>query len=351
MAQQPAPFKLAPPPGYRQSGGVRPGVVNPAADRSPVASTGGQVMYFHKPADSLAPDANPNLPPVETQSASTSNAALVPSVLPAEMISPNDQRLAQAPALSPRSVYEPREMPVSADVPSSTAPVSAPPAAARAEESVKTAPMPVVPTSPAPATTTRTSQKKQDLPKPPDRIDNSYATRLPARDKIFVIYDDQDLERAIIASVRSDVQRRMKDGGKREEFKDDDKYYRFPELARLVPEGTVYQAKTDQYPPRTECYEAPYVVHRRLGFEQKNVERGGWDLGVVQPVVSTLAFYKDVVMWPHNLASGVHNCWDTSAGKCLPGSPTPFYLYPPEVTLTGTVAEVGIITATAFIFP
>ena len=99
-------------------------------------------------------------------------------------------------------------------------------------------------------------------------------------------------------------------------------------------------------------HEALYVVHRRLHFEEKNAERYGWDLGIIQTFVSAAYFYKDVLLWPNSLASGVaYGFWDTNAGKCLPGSPTPYMLYPPGLTITGSVVEGLFVTGVAFAIP
>jgi hypothetical protein len=66
--------------------------------------------------------------------------------------------------------------------------------------------------------------------------------------------------------------------------------------------------------------------------------------------VSTVSFYKNALLWPNSLASGLEvGFWDTSAGKCLPGSPTPYYLYPPGLTITGVLTEAGLITGTVAI--
>ena len=89
--------------------------------------------------------------------------------------------------------------------------------------------------------------------------------------------------------------------------------------------------------------EPNYVVYRRLYFEDKNSERYGWDLGPIQPLVSTLCFFKDVALWPHNFASYPCRRFDTSAGQCLPGDPVPYICYPPEFTTAGLLAEAGVI--------
>jgi hypothetical protein len=95
--------------------------------------------------------------------------------------------------------------------------------------------------------------------------------------------------------------------------------------------------------PMTILAEPSYVVYQPLWFEEKNAERYGWDLGPVQPVVSTLCFFKDVFMWPHNCLAYPCRRFETDAGQCLPGDPVPYYLYPPELTGSGLLAEVAVI--------
>lgn len=97
--------------------------------------------------------------------------------------------------------------------------------------------------------------------------------------------------------------------------------------------------------------EPAYVVHRRLYFEEKNAERAGWDLGAAQPIASALIFYKDVVFYPFKLSSNLLEAYDTSAGKNLPGSPTPLLLYPPEITLFGAAVGTATIIGTAAVIP
>ena len=43
--------------------------------------------------------------------------------------------------------------------------------------------------------------------------------------------------------------------------------------------------------------------------------------------------------------------FDSSAGKCLPGDPTPLLLYPPEISFSGLLGEAGVIAAGVAIFP
>ena len=78
-----------------------------------------------------------------------------------------------------------------------------------------------------------------------------------------------------------------------------------PAGAAVIGDGMPYAAEDRDYPPMRINYEPLYVVHRRLHFEEKNAERYGWDLGIIQPLVSAAYFYKDVLLWPNSLASGV----------------------------------------------
>lgn len=106
---------------------------------------------------------------------------------------------------------------------------------------------------------------------------------------------------------------------------------------------TSEQYQERKFDPTVCLVEPSYVVYRRLYFEEKNAERYGWNLGLLQPTVSTLVFFKDVLLFPHNWASYPCRRFETNAGQCLPGDTVPFKLYPPEVTATGLLAEVGVI--------
>jgi hypothetical protein len=97
--------------------------------------------------------------------------------------------------------------------------------------------------------------------------------------------------------------------------------------------------------------EPNYIVYRRLYFEEKNSERYGWDLGPIQPLVSTLAFLKDAVMLPHNFFAYPCRRFETNAGQCQPGDPVPYLCYPPEITWSGVLAEVSAIGMLIAIVP
>jgi hypothetical protein len=366
--QQPAggqqPGGLPLPPGYRPRTPPPQAQVQPqrpplAAGAMPGSGTGGKVMYFQKPADALA----------ATGGADETGAV-------AQLDDPNRGPLpvpvpdAPAPALPPpppASRYLPADRPLT------------PPPAVVVPPVTTTAygaqPKPGEPGFVPPST----SLKKEVRPVDPIYI------QLPPRENIFMVYNDAQLERAIMERIIADRIKEFRDriNEKREALKNEkdpnqiaklemdivdleksrkellaindpsvDPTYRFPALPVVSPPGVAYQPKTAAYAPRKVILEPGYIVHRRLHFEEKNSERAAWDLGPMTTLVSAAYFWKDTLLLPQSLASGcVYGHWDTSAGKCLPGSPSPYYLYPPGLTLTGTAVEGVVVTGAVFLLP
>jgi hypothetical protein len=122
----------------------------------------------------------------------------------------------------------------------------------------------------------------------------------------------------------------------------------FPQYKPLTEERG---SPTRSWPCRTLEVEPAYVCYGRLYFEDLNVDRYGWDLGPVAPLVSAAQFYKDVLLLPYHMATDPCRHYECSAGYCLPGDPVPYLCYPPRWSLTGAVAEAGVIVGLAAIFP
>jgi hypothetical protein len=260
-------------------------------------------MYFHKPADDLIPLSGSGepvaaAPPKPAAPAAPAGDNPVPDFLPVPPI----------PVPAPANTLPP-----------------IPDRAIRGAQGLPPIPVPV-----------QAGQPKQGDQKPPTNIDPNKYTVLPDPSVVFMMYDDAQLERAIIEIVR-------KEWG----ISGVDKTLRFPDEA---PVGVgKYVPKTVNYLPSQVAYDSLYIVHRRLHFEDKNTERSGWDMGIVQPFVSAMTFYKDFLFWPSHLASGfAYGFWDTDRGKCSPGSPTPYMLYPPGLTTTGSAFEAVIVTGAVF---
>jgi hypothetical protein len=136
---------------------------------------------------------------------------------------------------------------------------------------------------------------------------------------------------------------------------------------RMIEEARQAKAPPPLFPPaaprpapyagrfwaHTVAYAEPsYVCYGRLYFEQINAERYGWDLGPIHPLVSLGKFYWDVLTFPYHLATDPCRCYECSNhGYCLPGSPVPLMIYPPELSATGALAEAAAIGLLFLAFP
>jgi hypothetical protein len=104
------------------------------------------------------------------------------------------------------------------------------------------------------------------------------------------------------------------------------------QAARTFPPEKMLPGAYDpvrSWPLIAEFMEPNYVCRGRLLFEEKNSERHGWDLGIVQPFVSAGTFSLDVAKLPYSLAIVPFAPYECSAGYCLPGDPVPYLFYCP----------------------
>lgn len=176
---------------------------------------------------------------------------------------------------------------------------------------------------PVQATTPPAPTTKEDAFKAYVRLDP------PGKEKLFGSRDTE-----------SELEERM-----RQEVRDTNRAETilFPEKPTLTDEAY----KPRSFAPTTVLAEPAYVVHGRLYFEERNSERFGWEMGPLQPLISTMHFYKDVLLFPANFGSAPCRCWDTNAGICRPGDPVPYLCYPPEITVGGLLFEAGAVGAVA----
>jgi hypothetical protein len=123
----------------------------------------------------------------------------------------------------------------------------------------------------------------------------------------------------------------------------------FPEEPILSRD--TYYGRGEAWPHRTMLVAPSYVCYGRLLFQQVNMERYGWDLGIFSPILSGAEFYFDVITLPYHIATAPWRCYDSNAGYCLPGDPVPLLLYPPELSVTGTIGEAAALLAVLAIFP
>jgi hypothetical protein len=98
---------------------------------------------------------------------------------------------------------------------------------------------------------------------------------------------------------------------------------------RMVLTREVYQPR--MWPAQAEIVEPYYVGYRRLYFNQINLSRYGWDLGVLAPFISTGTFFIDFASLPYQFVSEPCRRWEYNTGYPLPGTPVPLLLYPPKL--------------------
>ena len=106
-----------------------------------------------------------------------------------------------------------------------------------------------------------------------------------------------------------------------------------------------------QFAPMTVCVEPNYLCYGRLYFEDRNSERYGWDLGAIAPLVSASIFFWDVVTLPYQLAPIRAAITIVTPATASPGDPVPYYLYPPQLSITGILFQGGAVVALVGAFP
>ena len=149
------------------------------------------------------------------------------------------------------------------------------------------------------------------------------------------------------AELRQDIEAEVKRDNESEIFA------KFPtdyEPMAKGPEGQPLAYTRRSYPPSVEQVEPMFVCYGRLYFEDKNSERYGWELGILQPVISAGIFYGDILKFPYNVGTRPCQKFEADAGYCLPGDPVPYLIYPIELSLTGGLLEAGTFVGLSAIF-
>lgn len=163
-------------------------------------------------------------------------------------------------------------------------------------------------------------------------LDFAINTDLPGPDRLF----RRESEKQVFERIRQDARRKA--GNPRVVFP-----------AEPVLSTATYAGRS--FPRTMEWVEPGYVCHGRLMFEQPNLERQGWNLGVLTPVAAVTGFYYDLALFPYHYWTRPLQRWDCSAGKCLPGDPSPLLFYPEEYSLTGLLGQAAFIAGGIPIFP
>jgi hypothetical protein len=175
---------------------------------------------------------------------------------------------------------------------------------------------------------------KTALPQEPQTLPKSATNTEAPKIGEIPVNNEASLQQTIIAEVAESHQ--------------SDIFRRFPENYDPLTKAS-YAPRA--YQPSVQTVEPYYVCYDRLYFEDINTERYGWDLGMMQPLVSTGKFAIDLFRFPYNFGTRPCQRFEASAGYCLPGDPVPYLIYPVELSVTGGLLEAGTAVGLAAIFP
>jgi hypothetical protein len=107
-----------------------------------------------------------------------------------------------------------------------------------------------------------------------------------------------------------------------------------------------------QFTETTMTFKASGSCHKPLYFEEPQLERYGHEWGpVVQPVISTANFVKNVAVLPYKI--GIHpvNECQYPLGYYRPGECAPWTVGPVPISLRGALMQAGAMTGATAIFP
>lgn len=121
-----------------------------------------------------------------------------------------------------------------------------------------------------------------------------------------------------------------------------------PILSRdqYVGRGSLWQKRQMTVEPNFVCY-----GKLQSFFEEPNSERYGWDLGPLSIPVQLAHFGVDTALLPMRVMTDPWRMHECSTGHCLPGDPVPYAIYPNELTVTNSAAQLAVIAALIVIFP
>ncbi len=187
-------------------------------------------------------------------------------------------------------------------------------------------------------------------PEPITPVRYQYKPPKPGEDEKRTDYQIQVEPPGLDRFTRLDSDAKLMERIRQETFiRDPNERVEFPESPILSRDR--YLGRGNVWPQRQLTVEPNFVYYHQLYFEDKNTERYGWELGVLQPVVSAAEFFFDLASLPMKIGNNICDDTETGAGYCLPGDPVPFLLYPPQITVPGTVAELGVIVVLMALFP
>jgi hypothetical protein len=98
-------------------------------------------------------------------------------------------------------------------------------------------------------------------------------------------------------------------------------------------------------------WEAPALAHRPLYFEEVNLERHGFSIGIFQPALSAAHFFGRVPALPYLMHAENDKQSRYTLGHYRPGSPAPYELYVPPFSVRGSMAQTIAVIGLMYAIP
>jgi hypothetical protein len=98
-------------------------------------------------------------------------------------------------------------------------------------------------------------------------------------------------------------------------------------------------------------WEAPALCHQPLYFEEVNLERHGYSIGVFQPALSAAHFFGRVPALPYLMHAERARESRYTLGHYRPGSNAPYELYVPPFSVRGSMAETIAVIGLMYAIP
>jgi len=305
------------------------------------------VLHFSKPADTIYLAGSRAEPDGGLKKTPATSTAASPGVMYFEAAPAASPTASIAPA-QPAKNMTPPALPSSAvsQSPSMTPAEVTPPAAFQTPQPVMTRSSELNERAPySRANTLETSRVRPVFYQAPMAGPRSQATDVGEPLEAYHLQlEPPGLQRLIRLDSEKQLNERMRQEARERPLPERIQFPEEPVISREKYAGRTFPAMAMKVEPS-------YLCHQRLYFEERNSERYGWDLGIVQPFVSAGTFFWDVATLPYHLATDPCRFYDSSAGECLPGDPVPYLLYPPELSMSGAVAEAGTAFVLLAIFP
>lgn len=126
-----------------------------------------------------------------------------------------------------------------------------------------------------------------------------------------------------------------------------------PAIARFAEAGEEFHASGFNRPWQTYLFawEAPSVCHRPLYFEEVNLERYGYNHGLLQPAYSAAHFFGRVTILPYLIGAEPPCECVYTLGHDRPGDYVPYRVHYPPPSIKGGLYQAATLSGLIFAIP